>query len=75
MDHYKEYYLRDFKLLEDTGLIKSGTMIFADNIICPGAPDYKEYIENNPNYTTTFHETTLEYTDNRRDAVAISIRK
>ncbi|CAF1332789.1 unnamed protein product [Adineta steineri] len=75
IDHFKDVYLRDFKILEDVGLIKSGTMIVADNVICPGAPDYLEYVQNNPNYSTTLRESTLEYNDNLRDAVAISIRK
>ncbi|CAF0913324.1 unnamed protein product [Adineta steineri] len=75
IDHFKDVYLRDFKMLEDVGLIKSGTMIVADNVICPGAPDYLEYVQNNPNYSTTLRESTLEYDDKLRDAVAISVRK
>ncbi|CAF0946658.1 unnamed protein product [Adineta steineri] len=75
IDHFKDVYLRDFKMLEDVGLIKSGTMIVADNVICPGAPDYLEYVQNNPNYSTTLRESTLEYNDKLRDAVAISVRK
>ncbi|CAF0890194.1 unnamed protein product [Adineta steineri] len=75
IDHFKDVYLRDFKILEDVGLIKSGTMIVADNVICPGAPDYLEYVQNNPNYSTTLRESTLEYNDKLRDAVAISVRK
>ncbi|CAF0807737.1 unnamed protein product [Adineta steineri] len=75
IDHSKDLYLRDFKMLEDVGLIKSGTMIIADNVIYPGAPDYLEYVQNNPNYSTTLRESTREYDDNVRDAVAISVRK
>ena len=75
IDHDKEDYLGDLKLLEDVGLIKPGTMIVADNIIFPGAPDYVNYIRNNPHYTSTFHESTLEYENNVRDGVEVSIRK
>jgi len=74
IDHYKDVYLRDFKMLEQTGLIKSGTMIVADNVIIPGAPDYLEYVRNNPNYTTTCHKEYLEYNEDLLDAVEISIR-
>ncbi|CAF4012932.1 unnamed protein product, partial [Adineta steineri] len=74
IDHHKEAYLNDFKLLENVGLIKCGTMIVADNILFPGAPDYVNYIRNNPQYTSTFHESTLEYDKNTRDGVEISIR-
>ncbi|CAF1468861.1 unnamed protein product [Adineta steineri] len=75
IDHHKEAYLNDFKLLENVGLIKYGTMIVADNILFPGAPDYVNYIRNNPQYTSTFHESTLEYDKNTRDGVEISIRQ
>jgi catechol O-methyltransferase len=75
IDHHKAVYLRDFKMLEEFGLIKSGTTIVADNVICPGAPDYLEYVRTNQNYTTKMHETTLEYKDNVRDGVEVSIRK
>ena len=75
IDHYKDVYLRDLKMLEEVGLIKSGTMIVADNVICPGAPDYLEYIRDNPNYTSTFYEGKLEYSEDLPDGVEISIRK
>jgi catechol O-methyltransferase len=74
IDHIKDAYLEDFKRMEAAGLIKQGTVIVADNVIYPGAPDYLEYIRNNPNYKNTFHEAHLEYTANVRDGVEVSIR-
>jgi len=62
-------------MLEEVGLIKSGTVIVADNVVIPGAPDYLEYIRNNPNYTTTLHEENLQYNENLVDGIEISIRK
>jgi catechol O-methyltransferase len=75
IDHHKQAYLSDFKLLENVGLIKRGTMIVADNVIYPGAPDYINYVRNNPHYTSTLHESTLEYDKNIRDGVEVSIRQ
>ena len=75
IDHYKEVYLRDFKILEELGLIKSGTMIVADNVITPGTPDYLEYVRNNPNYTTKMYDAMLEYREDTPDGVEISVRK
>ncbi|CAF0929155.1 unnamed protein product [Rotaria sordida] len=68
-------YLRDFKMLEDIGLIKSKTMIVADNVIRPGVPDYLEYVRNNPNYTSTFYPGKIEYREDLDDGIEISIRK
>jgi catechol O-methyltransferase len=62
-------------MLEAVGLIKSGTMIVADNVITPGAPDYLNYIQNNPNYKTKTYESTIEYREDVRDGVEITIRK
>ncbi|CAF1352707.1 unnamed protein product [Rotaria sordida] len=50
-------------------------MIVADNIIYPGAPDHVNYVRNNPHYTSTFHESILEYNKNIRDGVEVSIRQ
>ncbi|CAF0907783.1 unnamed protein product [Rotaria sordida] len=68
-------YLRDFKMLEDIGLIKSKTMIVADNVIRPGVPNYLEYVRNNPNYTSTFYPGKIEYREDLDDGIEISIRK
>lgn len=74
IDHYKAVYLRDFKLLEEHDFIKSGTMIVADNVITPGAPDYLEYVRNNPRYNTRFHEAKIEYRDDIPDGIEVSTR-
>jgi len=74
IDHHGAHYLRDFMLLEQFGLIRSGTMIVADNVITPGAPDYLNYIRNNRNYKSKTYESTLEYRDDVPDGVEISIR-
>lgn len=44
MDHVKEIYLDDFKLMEKLGAIRQGTTVFADNVIFPGAPDYLQHM-------------------------------
>jgi catechol O-methyltransferase len=75
IDHFGAVYLRDFKMLEELSLITSGTMIVADNVIKPGAPGYLEYVRNNPNYTTTLYEENIEYSEDVRDGVEVSIRK
>jgi len=75
IDHVKDRYLGDFKLLESAGLVAKGTVIVADNVIYPGAPDYLEYIRNNPHYDSVFTEAKLEYKQDQRDGVEVSTRK
>uniref|UniRef100_K3X7V4 catechol O-methyltransferase n=2 Tax=Globisporangium ultimum (strain ATCC 200006 / CBS 805.95 / DAOM BR144) TaxID=431595 RepID=K3X7V4_GLOUD len=71
IDHKKDYYLSDLKLIEKSGLLRKGTVLVADNVIRPGAPDYLEYIRGNPNYTSVFHDSFLEYS-NEKDGLEVS---
>jgi catechol O-methyltransferase len=75
IDHNGSNYLRDFMLLEQYGLIRSGTMIVADNVITPGAPDYLNYVQNNLNYKSKTYRSSVEYQDDIPDAVEVTIRR
>ncbi|CAF1389589.1 unnamed protein product [Didymodactylos carnosus] len=75
IDHSKESYLRDLRLLEHTNLISTGSMIVADNVIFPGVPDYLQYVRNNPNYKSKLYESFVEYSTDIRDGVEVSVRK
>ena len=44
LDHYKPAYTSDLKLCEHLGLIGSGSVLAADNVIKPGNPPYLEYV-------------------------------
>ncbi|QLI69762.1 uncharacterized protein G6M90_00g066430 [Metarhizium brunneum] len=44
LDHQKSAYVGDLMLCEDLGLIDSGSVLVADNVISPGAPGYLEYV-------------------------------
>ncbi|RLN36868.1 hypothetical protein BBJ28_00003549 [Nothophytophthora sp. Chile5] len=55
IDHEKTVYLSDLKLIEASGTLAPGSVIAADNVVMPGAPDYLEYIENSPQFSTVRH--------------------
>ena len=44
VDHWQSAYLGDLKVSEHLGLFKEGSVIVADNIIMPGAPEYHAYV-------------------------------
>lgn len=44
LDHHKPFYTIDLKLCEHYGLIQPGSVLAADNVIIPGAPEYLEYV-------------------------------
>jgi catechol O-methyltransferase len=49
IDHWKDLYLPDLLLLEELNVLKPGvSVIAADNVIMPGAPEYLEYVRASP---------------------------
>nr|XP_046253218.1 catechol O-methyltransferase A [Scatophagus argus] len=62
LDHWKDRYLPDIRLLEDCGLLTRGSVVLADNVVCPGAPDYLSYIRSSLKYSSRFYQAHLEYT-------------
>lgn len=45
IDHSKAAYVPDLQTMESLGLVAPGTVLAADNILIPGAPEYAHYVE------------------------------
>ncbi|EPX71646.1 COMT 2 protein [Schizosaccharomyces octosporus yFS286] len=45
IDHWKDLYVPDLRVMESLNLIAPGTVLVADNIYHPGAPEYVKYIQ------------------------------
>ena len=71
VDHAKEVYLADLQRILAAGWLKSGSVVLADNIRVPGAPDYWAYMkaEEGKRWRTTTHETHVEYQTLIKDVV------
>ena len=76
IDHVKSLYLSDLKRVEAAGLLVKGSVVVADNVIVPGAPDLLAYFKSEEGrlYQTVMHETTLEYMTDVKDGVTVSTR-
>ncbi|XP_044296401.1 catechol O-methyltransferase [Varanus komodoensis] len=61
LDHWKERYAPDTILLEECGLLRKGSVLLADNIIFPGAPEFIKYIRSNKRFECTSYPSHLEY--------------
>lgn len=49
LDHWKDRYVPDLLLLEELNVLKPGVSVLAaDNVISPGAPDYLEWVRATP---------------------------
>jgi len=80
LDHWKNLYRRDLIAIEKRGLLKNGTIIFADNVgkfisALVGkrgeSDNYLDYVRNNNKYQNKNIKTFLEYSK-AEDEVEIS---
>ena len=58
------------QMLEGSGLLGKGSMILADNVLFPGAPNFLRYIRRCGLYEWRVHRATLEYSKGIRDGMA-----
>ncbi len=72
IDHWKDIYLKDLKLLEEFGLLKKGAWVFADNVVLFNLEDYLDYVRTSPNFESKFIPTLREYSKYHPDGVEIS---
>ena len=79
IDHDKRAYLSDMQRVEASGLLVSGSVVVADNVIYPGAPDYLEHVNGQEGnvYRTVMHwgRGKIEYLllrEDTKDAIAVS---
>lgn len=52
LDHDEEIYHVDLKVVESLQLLKKGSQVVADNVLRPGAPEYRKYVRDNKKYET-----------------------
>ena len=83
IDHWKDLYKRDLMAIEERGILKEGSVIFADNVgklisALVGergdSNNYLDYVRNHSKFESTNIKTSLEYS-NAEDAVEISVYK
>ena len=63
IDHDKDAYLPDLQRILQRGWLRAGSIVVADNIKFPGAPDYRAFMAEQEGLTwrTLEHETHVEY--------------
>ncbi|MBF6331276.1 O-methyltransferase [Nocardia transvalensis] len=71
LDHMKTSYLPDLRTLLAAGWLHPGTVVVADNMRLPGAPDYLRYMRENEGHSwhTTDHPAHVEYQSLLKDLV------
>ena len=74
IDHDKDAYLPDLHLILREGWLHSGSLVVADNVKFPGAPEYRAYMAENEGrlWRTIEHQTHVEYQSVIKDLVLVS---
>ena len=73
LDHWKDLYLKDLKLMEERGIVGPGTIVVADNVGDIFSPEpYLNYVRSCGHYDSEHREANIEYTQ-LADAVEISV--
>ena len=74
IDHAKEVYLSDLQLILQQGWLRAGALVVADNILFPGAPDYRAYMKENEGkrWRSVEHQAHVEYQSVLKDVVLVS---
>ncbi|KAM4707910.1 catechol O-methyltransferase-like isoform 2-T2 [Discoglossus pictus] len=68
IDHFSNRYKLDTELLEELGLLSNGSVLVADNVVCPGCPEFLDYVRTCGRYDCTNFPSHLEYS-NKPDAL------
>ena len=76
LDAAKDEYLRYLNLAEAKNLIEKGDIVIADNVGVSKNEmlDYLDYVRNSGIYRSETIETMLEFTDDVKDAIEVSIK-
>jgi catechol O-methyltransferase len=71
IDHDKAQYVPDLQRIIDEGWLHTGSIVVADNIKMPGAPEYRAYMQaaEGRSWRTSEHDTHLEYQSLLKDLV------
>ncbi|KAH7480007.1 hypothetical protein KRP22_009921 [Phytophthora ramorum] len=71
LDHDKNCYKSDLRIIEQSGLLRSGSVVLADNVVVAHITDYLEYVRAHANFRSVMYESYLEYSD-IKDALEVS---
>jgi catechol O-methyltransferase len=71
VDHDKKAYLPDLERIQQERWLHPGSVVVADNVKFPGAPEYRAYLqaEEGRTWRTIEHDTHLEYQSLVKDLV------
>ncbi|KAK1929980.1 Catechol O-methyltransferase [Phytophthora citrophthora] len=71
LDHDKKCYKSDLQLIEESGLLRPGSVVMADNVVVARITDYLDYVRGHAKFQSVMYNSYLEYSD-IEDALEVS---
>ncbi len=71
LDHVEYLYKQDLQYLMSSGFLTEGAVVVADNVLYPGAPDYRAYVANSKSVASQEHLTLVQYSKTMQDIVTV----
>lgn len=75
IDHVKDLYLPDLQLCLELKILAPGCVVVADNVLMPGAPEYKAWVLGSKLFDSRVVSTLLEYHKDVKDELLVSVFK
>ena len=72
IDHESSLYVKDLLILQNSGLLRKGAIIVADNVVIPGAPEFRKYMANSSDFDTLEHITDISVSHYLCDIMTVS---
>ncbi|KAG1701013.1 hypothetical protein DVH05_011257 [Phytophthora capsici] len=61
IDHDMSLYVADTKNILKSGTLRPGSLLIADNMIIPGAPEYLKFVDEHPHLKPVLHKVPLDF--------------
>lgn len=72
IDHEGRRFLHDLLILQQSGLLQKGSVVVTDNILIPGAPEYRKHLASSPDFVTKEHVCRFSFSEFLVDIVTVS---
>ncbi|POM64241.1 Catechol O-methyltransferase [Phytophthora palmivora] len=72
IDHDKSLYVSDTQKILASGTLQPGSLLIADNVLIPGAPEYLTFLDEHPHLKPVLHKVPLDIFTWVNDAISVA---
>ncbi|KAH7460737.1 Catechol O-methyltransferase [Phytophthora ramorum] len=72
IDHDKSLYVPDATKILASGTLHPGSLLIADNVLIPGAPEYLAYVDEHPQLQPVLHKVPIDFISWLHDGLSVA---